>query len=135
VQKLRCRLRAFTCTALLAAFGLALIPTLSHALNFAVGAKSAWTEICTPQGMQVVSVGEAVRGDEAPAAGQSPLEHCPYCAQGASSLGMPSAPTASMVLCRAGTEAPALWLRAPRTLFVWAAAQPRAPPQVLLIAR
>lgn len=126
---LRRQLRAFTWIALLAVFGLALVPTLSHAFAFAQGGKSAKAEICTSQGMQVAAFGEAASGDEAPLSGASHLEHCPYCVQGAGALGMPPAVSVALALPVVGVEAPA-FLHAPRTLFAWAAAQARAPPQV-----
>jgi hypothetical protein len=129
VQKLRRRLRTFTWTALLAVFGLALVPTLSHALSHAQGGTNALAEICTPQGMQVVGAAKAALDANAPLIETSHLEHCPYCAQGAGALGMPAAPLAALVAPMAGVERPALFLHAPRTLFAWAAAQARAPPR------
>lgn len=105
---------------------LALLPTVSHALAFAQGGKSAWAEICTPQGMMVVAV-ESAPGDEGiPVAAH--LEHCPYCAQAATTLGMPPAVATAPALPLAAIEPPALFLNAPRAPFAWAAAQPRAPP-------
>ena len=120
------RRRNIAWLALVAMLALALLPTVSHALAFAQGGKSAWAEICTPQGMKVVAV-ESAPGDEGTSVAAH-LEHCPYCAQAATTLGMPPAPAAVAALALAAIEPPASFLNAPRTLFAWAAAQPRAPP-------
>ncbi len=128
MHKFRRRLRAFTWTALIAAFGLALVPTLSHALAFAQAGKNALVEICTPQGMQLVSAAEAALDDNSPLVDTSHLEHCPYCAQGAGALGVPTEPLTAQFAPMVGAEPPALFLHAPRTLFAWAVAQPRGPP-------
>lgn len=120
------RRRNIAWLALVAMLAMALLPTVSHALAFAQNGKSTWAEICTPQGMKVVAVATAPGDEGAPAAAH--LEHCPYCAQTATMLGMPPAPAALAAFPVAGIEPPALFLHAPRTLFVWVAAQPRAPP-------
>ena len=92
---------------------LALLPTVSHALAFAQGGKSAWAEICTPQGMKVVAVESAPGDESAPVAAH--LDHCAFCAQAATTLGMPPAPAAVAALALAAIEPPALFLQAPRT--------------------
>lgn len=107
---------------------MAMLPTLSHALALARG-DIAWTEICTPQGMRVVAVSdESGAPAPDPISAAAHLEHCPYCAQSAGTLGMPPAPAGVMPLPVAGAELPALFLRAPHTLHAWRSAQPRAPP-------
>jgi hypothetical protein len=122
------RRRHIAWLALFAMLAMAMLPTLSHALALARG-DIAWTEICTPQGMRVVAV-----SDESGAPAPDPisaavhLEHCPYCAQSAGTLGMPPAPAGVMPLPVAGAELPALFLQAPHTLHAWRSAQPRAPP-------
>jgi len=114
--------------ALFAMLAMALLPTLSHALSSARG-DGTWTEICTPQGMRLVVV-ETQSGERAPdpVGAAAHLEHCPYCAQSAGTLGMPPAPVGVVPLPVASAELPALFLQAPHTLHAWRSAQPRAPP-------
>jgi hypothetical protein len=128
VNALRRRLKPLTWLALVAMLALALVPAVSHALAFAQGGKSAWAEICTPQGMKVVA--QLADDEGAPATGAGLLEHCPFCTPAASALGMPPAPAAVQTISEAGIELPPLFFQAPRTSFAWAAAQPRAPPSV-----
>jgi hypothetical protein len=126
LSALRHRLRRLSWIAFLAIFGLAIVPTISHALAHASG-ESAFTEICTPQGMRQVSV--AAQGNTAPAApSMSHLDHCPMCGLGASPVAL--LPVAPVVLAPVDPAhlLPALFLHAPQPLFAWASAQPRAPP-------
>ncbi len=106
----------------------ALLPSLAHALATA-RSDGRWAEICTPQGMRLVSV-DTEDGASAPdpVSAAAHLEHCPYCAPAVGSLGMPPAPLAVARLPVTGAELPALLLQAPRTLPTWRSAQPRAPP-------
>ena len=130
MNAIRRHLQPATWLAIVALLALALLPTLSHALVHRQSDRGALAEICTPQGMQqrVVS-GADVPGGEVDRAGfPGHLEHCPYCALGSVTAVLPS-PTAPALALLALTQAePALFLRAPRTLFAWAAAQPRGPP-------
>lgn len=128
MQFLRLQLRRFTWIAICAVLGLALVPTLSHALAFAQGGQSALAEICTPLGTQPATVDDAAVDDRAPSTGAHPLEHCAYCASGASALGLLPAAFAALWLPSAGAEVPARLLQAPPMLVAWTAAQPRAPP-------
>ena len=114
--------------ALVAMLALALLPTVSHALAFARGG-AAWAEVCTPQGMRLVSVDAAQAVDTgAPVQAAGHLEHCPFCALGADLPALPPAPAAALPLPLGSAEPPALFLHAPRTLFAWRSAQPRGPP-------
>ncbi|MBP7523008.1 MAG: DUF2946 domain-containing protein [Leptothrix sp. (in: Bacteria)] len=123
---LRHHLRRLSWIALLAIFGLAIAPTISRAMS-AGGGNSAWAEVCTPQGVKVVAA-MASQGDApAPQAGGLHLDHCPLCGLGADAP-LPQAPRAHEVEPGPGDAVPVLFLRAPRPLFAWAAAQPRAPP-------
>jgi hypothetical protein len=124
-------LRAFTWLALVAALALALLPTLSHAVAHARGG-SAWAEVCTAQGARLVAVVDAEGGDgaAAPLQGMIHLEHCPFCALSAGAVGLPPAQPAPLALPLGSDAPPARFLSAPRTLFAWAAAQPRGPPSI-----
>jgi len=101
---------------------LALLPTLSHAL---AGSSSGFAEVCTPQGMKVVALAE---GQQQPATASLHLEHCPYCVAGFAGAPLPPAALALPLPAQAAALAPPRFLQAPRTLFAWAAAQPRGPP-------
>ncbi|MDZ7813785.1 MAG: DUF2946 family protein [Ideonella sp.] len=123
---IRHHLRRCSWIALLAVFGLALAPTISHAVAHANGA-TPWTEICTPQGIKLVSL----TGEELPAdATLSPhsLEHCALCGLAASPAAPPAASAGPALHQGLSQAVPELFLQAPRPLFAWASAQPRAPP-------
>jgi Protein of unknown function (DUF2946) len=121
--------RLLTWLALVAVLGMALLPTLSHALAFARGDASRWAEVCTPQGMRLVAVDDSAGAEDKTlptASGQ--LEHCPLCALGAGAMAPPPAPLAVLWLPLAGAEPPTAFLQAPRTAHAWRSAQPRGPP-------
>lgn len=109
---------------------LALLPTVSHALAFAQGGKTAWAEVCTPQGMKLVALDDVPGFDTSPAAAGGHLDHCPYCTLAGQATGMPPAPLTTLDLRAAAESVPPLFLHAPRTLFAWRNAQPRAPPPI-----
>jgi hypothetical protein len=120
VQIIRQRLRAFTWIAMFAMFGLALVPTISHALD-ANTAANPWAQVCyTPGG--------GGSGSPTQPGGLSHLDHCPLCGHGAGPLGMPPSATAGVpVPSREAFVAPCHGVAAAH-LDTWAAAQPRAPP-------
>ena len=101
---------------------LALLPTLSHAL---AGSGSGFAEVCTPQGMKVVTLAD---GEQRPSSASLHLEHCPYCVAGVGAAALPPAPLAIPLPPAEPALQPPLFLQAPHTLFAWAAAQPRGPP-------
>jgi hypothetical protein len=129
VFALRHQLRRLTWLALTAMLALALMPTLSHALALARGEATGLAEVCTPQGPRWVSLKDgAPVSDPAPAQAFAHLDHCPFCAQLGAPLGMPPAPLAFAAPAGLGHAMPRLFHAAPRPLFAWRAAQPRAPP-------
>ena len=113
---LRHRLHLFTWLALFAMLGLALAPSVSHAVN-AQQASNPFTEICST-----------------PAPGEQPrsavmhLEHCAMCVVAAHAVGMPPAPVGVLPVPQGVTFVAALFLDAPRTLFAWRPPQARGPP-------
>jgi len=113
-------------TALFAVLAAALMPALSHA--FAPDkVATKWIEVCSTMGPMSIEVPADGPGfPKAPKA--SDFEHCPFCsAQAAPAAILP--PTLSALLLPALSEPPPpLFLHAPRPLFAWTAAQPRAPP-------
>ncbi|MBL8324268.1 MAG: DUF2946 family protein [Rubrivivax sp.] len=127
--------------ALTAMLALAALPTVSRALAFADG-DLRWAEVCTASGMKLApvavlgdvapSTGDTtiLPGDDGPAMGSSHLEHCSYCGFSGGAAPLPAA-AASVVTAPALHLPPALFLQAPRTLFAWRGAQPRAPPPLV----
>jgi hypothetical protein len=114
-----------------AVLGMALAPTVSHALMAASGAQ--WAEICSTSGSRWVPLQAAAgqAGDETPATTSNPMDmpHCPLCCHLGGDTGLPPALAHTAVFLNdAAHVVPALFLRAPRTLFAWATAQPRGPP-------
>lgn len=132
MKALRRHLHASTWLALVAVLAMALLPTLSHALAFSQGDQRVWAEICTPQGMKRVAVdstaGEAATATDPATSAAGHLEHCPYCTLSAPAVGLPPAPHAVPVFSAAAEHLPPSWRHAPRTLWAWGSAQPRAPP-------
>lgn len=130
LNRLRHQLRQLSWIAFVAIFGLALAPTISHALAHGQG-DSAYTEICTPQGMKrlLLDASGAPASDPAPATAASHLDHCPLCGLGGQTPALPPAqPLLQPGDLGLSQALPTLFLQAPRPLFAWAAAQPRAPP-------
>lgn len=122
------RLRALvawiaSCAVLLSA----LAPTISHAVQR--DAPPGWTEICSVTGAKLVRVDGA---DAAEPAEDSPQTHaakrCAWCATEATAPALPPAAPAGLSLLPLAFHVPELFLRAPRPLHAWAAAQPRGPP-------
>lgn len=108
---------------------LAMMPTLSRVWASTQG-QGAWVEICTAQGMRWVSADEAGTSGPGTPAAPAAGDHCPYCSLAHTPV-VPAAAVASVMTPPAGADAlPALFLHAPRTLFAWASAQPRAPPSL-----
>jgi Protein of unknown function (DUF2946) len=116
--------------AVAALLGLALLPTVSHALAWAQGGRTVWAEICTAQGPRLVAIDDAAAGQDSPATSAAHLEHCPFCAQASAVAGPPPAPITVPVVPAERTGPPARFFAAPHTLFAWSSAQPRAPPAV-----
>lgn len=112
--------------ALSALLGLALVPSMSRALA-AGDASGPWAEFCSVTGIQPLSNGAP--SDSGPEQNNGKhFEHCPLCSHHGGMLGLPPAPTTTLAVLVEAVSAPRLFYRAPRPLFAWASAQPRAPP-------
>jgi Protein of unknown function (DUF2946) len=120
VQKLRHRLSAFTWIALFAMFGLALAPTISHAVNASNGA-NPWAEICS------TANGNGSGAPTLPGT-LSHADHCPLCGHGAGPLGLPPSAVLVLPMPQRALRATPLAAVAVAQGFSWAVAQPRAPP-------
>ncbi|CAL94774.1 DUF2946 domain-containing protein [Azoarcus olearius] len=125
--RLRSRQR---CTAWIASFAIllaALAPVVSQLMAARAGDEARWLEICTVAGTERVAVaGDHGDGGGKPA--QAMGEHCPYCFTHAGSFGLPPADVPVFAVAGGADVLPPLYFAAPRPLFAWAAAQPRAPP-------
>jgi hypothetical protein len=123
---MRQRLRRLSMVAFLAIFGLAFAPTISHAVNHAKGG-TVFNEICSLQGMKQLPADVDDESGSSRSPGMGHLDHCPLC--GLSANAMASSPvTPTLAPADLSQMAPALFLHAPKPLFAWASAQPRAPP-------
>jgi hypothetical protein len=116
VIPIRQRLRLFTWIALFAMLGLAIAPSVSHALS-AQQASNPWTEICS-----------APSSGEPPRSAAMHLEHCAMCCVAASAMGMPPAPVTVLPAAEGAALVAALFLEAPHPLHAWRPPQARAPP-------
>lgn len=105
----------------------ALAPTLSHALS-QPGNGKRMVQVCTVAGMKMVAVDDAARQGKTDDASLFPAERCPFCATHAHLPALPSSPLPPFAPIDGSESFPSLFFHAPRPLFVWAAAQPRAPP-------
>lgn len=117
-------------TAWIASFAIllaALAPSISHAVSAASNAPNGWTEICTVAGAKLLKLDDAP-SKPAPAHKMSHFEHCPFCLSHAVALGLPSDANLKLPAITGMHIVPSLFHHAPRPLFAWAAAQPRAPP-------
>ena len=108
----------FTWLALFAMLGLALAPSVSHALS-AQHQSNPWTEICSTSGSG---------SQPDPSTPATQLEHCAMCAVAGHAMGMPPAPVAALPAPEGTAHVPALFLEAPHSLFAWSPPQARAPP-------
>ncbi|HWT71228.1 MAG TPA: DUF2946 domain-containing protein [Oxalicibacterium sp.] len=117
-------------TAWIASFAIllaALAPSISHAVAAAKNMPNGWTEICTVAGAKLVKLDDAP-SKPAPTHKMSHFEHCPFCLSHAVSLGMPPDATIAIPSLEGTHILPPLFYHAPRPLFAWSTAQPRAPP-------
>jgi len=124
VQTVRRLFRPATWLAILAMLGLAIAPTISHALA-ASGPGNPWAEICSAASGQAVAAADAP-GRQSDAGAH--LGHCPLSGHLGNAPTLPSWPSTGCAAAGQAEAAPALFAAAPRPLSAWAAAQPRAPP-------
>lgn len=116
--------------ALIAMLGLALVPTLSRAMNPSTGT-GPWSEICSTVGARFLAPADTAAGAPADAplsSSAAHMEHCPLCAQFSPVMGLPPADPATLPAPAGADHLPALYTQSPRPLFAWAAVQARAPP-------
>lgn len=115
-------------TALVALVLATLAPSVAHALRHVRGEMLPWSQICTTTGAmrQVIVTGD----DGVPSESRAhAFEQCVYCALQHGNAAPPPSSALPIEPGRLAQPVPALVLHAPRPLFAWSAAQPRAPPQ------
>lgn len=116
----------FACFAILMA---ALAPSISHALAATNGSGTSWVEICSTTGIKAIKVVESTApGDEFPAETMLHFADCPYCLLHADVPALPHLVSVALPLNADASAFPFLFYQSPRPLFMWAAAQSRAPP-------
>jgi hypothetical protein len=108
----------------------AFVPLVSHALSLSSPASAPMQmEVCTAMGMAMLPTAAPDQPDKS-ASGKlaGSMTHCGYCAIHGAALGLPP-PSAIAFAAPLGRNAfPPLYYLAPRPLFPWSLAQPRAPP-------
>jgi hypothetical protein len=110
----------------------ALAPSISQAVaNAKQESGSGWAEICSVAGIRFVQVDDgAADGKSGGKAMQ--MEHCAFCSTHAGSVGLPPASPVLPLRLSSGTAIfPALYYQSPAPLFIWSAAQSRAPPSLV----
>lgn len=138
----RFRHRLYTWIALFAMLAGALAPTISRAA--AAGDENGvryWLEVCSASGSNLIELGVADAGrydghglvtvppaDGSDAPAHLTLDHCPYCGAQAGAAALPPHHPPPLVVASRVLRVPALFLLAPRPLFAWSPARPRAPP-------
>ena len=123
---LTARLRASHWTAWLAAWAIllgALAPTVTHWLTQLQASNTLpGATICSSSAHQSTRH-KGTRPDSS-ASGQ----HCGFCLPHDGGQGLPPVVAQALPLMEHRAAEPSLFLHAPRPLFAWASAQPRAPP-------
>ena len=118
----------FSWIACLAILMSSVAPVLSQAFQPSQG-DAGWIEVCTALGQQLVHV-EAAESSQTTPPDDHARVHCPYCSSHAVQLGLPPATSPVLFVPTLHYGLPELFLAAPRTLFAWSTAQPRAPPRI-----
>ena len=128
---LRARFRKLVWMAASAILLASLAPTLSTWAHANSPAGQAWMEICSASAITKVAA-NGVLGDarkpDAPPGEHAQKAHCPFCLLQAHHMGLPPAEPKPFIRGDLAMNLPELFLQAPQPLFVWAAAQARAPP-------
>jgi hypothetical protein len=119
---------AYAWIACLAILFNAFVPVASHALGLSSSATTQ-VEVCTAMGIEMLPM--PASDQVAKSASDKLLKsltHCGYCAAHAGSFGLPPQPAIVFVASDGRDVFPPLYDFAPRPLFAWSLAQPRAPP-------
>jgi hypothetical protein len=126
-------------TAWIACFAIllaSLAPSISYAVAASANPNLSEFEICSIAGLKLIKVADKVTDSRAPTKPSAPAgtathsEHCPFCFTHAGSFGLLPTAVFSLPVASKSPLPPALLYQAPRPLFMWTAAQSRAPPAI-----
>src|SRR5690606_1422637 len=106
----------------------AVAPAVSHALSSDQDNTTTWMQVCTVAGVKLIPLDIGDRPDTPPNNAATTMEHCAYCFNHTDAWAIPSAPYAFSAYLKLSYQLPELFYHAPRPLFAWASANPRAPP-------
>jgi hypothetical protein len=121
---------AYAWIACLAILFNAFVPLVSHAFSLSPSQSAPLRmEVCTAMGIEMLPMAAPDHPDKSASGKQAgSMTHCGYCAIHGAALGLPP-PIAIAFAAPSGRDTfPPLYYRAPRPLFAWSPAQPRAPP-------
>jgi len=105
-----------------------LAPSISHALKVKSTQAASWAEICSADGMRFIHLDGQLPDSSAPSEHGLHMEDCPFCLNHAGTLGLPPSSKYAMPTADRSSMQPSLFYQSPHPLFIWAAAQSRAPP-------
>jgi hypothetical protein len=124
--RMRARIAWIACLAIL--FN-AFAPLVSHAMEAAAPTPPVMAiEVCTAMGMASMPLALAGSGDATSGKLHKNMNHCGYCVAHAAAHGLPPPPAVAFAPAAGRDAYPPLYYHAPRPLFPWSLAQPRAPP-------
>jgi hypothetical protein len=121
---------AYAWIACLAILFNAFVPLVSHALSLSSPASAPMRmEVCTAMGIEMLPMAAPDQPDKSASGKQAgDMTHCGYCAIHGAALGLPPPIAIAFAVPRGRDVFPPLYYLAPRPLFPWSLAQPRAPP-------
>lgn len=130
MRKIDARLRLFLRFVILAIVVATLAPTMLNASRLTAGANGLFAELCSSTGVRLLAIDGGLAGKQPTGDGGMAAHgnHCVFCGSSVEPL-TPSLPAPALQLMYTGLAyLPPLFANAPRTLFIWAASQARAPP-------
>ena len=126
----RAHLLIATRIALFAMLMAAFAPTLARVMPVSADDGARWFELCTGSGVEWVMVDGDVDENVGREAHSGSSEHCPFCKLAAETPVLIVATSPVELSLQRAAPMPTAFLRAPRTLFAWTVASPRAPPLI-----
>lgn len=105
-----------------------LAPSVSHAIAANNTQTASWLEICSADGMRFIQIDGQLADPSAPSEHGLHMEDCPFCLNHAGAHGLPPSNNYTMPVADRADIQPSLFYQSPHPLFIWSAAQSRAPP-------
>lgn len=112
----------------------AFAPAWAQAWFQSQSGSASWAEVCSTSGFKPAALksGDLAKlqadADQAPAKNDMKAAHCPFCLPHAGTFALLPPATPVVVVLQQHETHPKLFYSAPRPLFAWTQAQPRAPP-------